>query len=107
MNYREHMESQHGWGFPTTFPDSDIELLHANEHKGDQPEAYSMEAHTDEHAELGFPLHMEDTMTVDRYRINDVLGALSAEFSVTLDDDTLNELTHHVADVIEKGRTPA
>ena len=40
-------------------------------------------------------------MTVDRYRVNDVLTALAREFLITPDDDTLNELTHHVADVLE------
>jgi hypothetical protein len=39
---------------------------------------------------------------VDRYRVNDVLSGLAAECGVTLDDDTLNELTHHVADVLEQ-----
>lgn len=40
-------------------------------------------------------------MSVDRYRVNDALGALANEFGIELDDDTLNELTHHVADVLE------
>jgi hypothetical protein len=39
---------------------------------------------------------------VDRYRVNDVLSGLAAECGVTLDDDTLNDLTHHVADVLEQ-----
>lgn len=38
---------------------------------------------------------------VDRYRVNDALSALAAEVGVTLDDDTLNELTHQVADVLD------
>jgi hypothetical protein len=41
-------------------------------------------------------------MKVDRYRVNDALSGLAAECGVTLDDDTLNELTHHVADVLEQ-----
>ncbi len=38
---------------------------------------------------------------VDRYQVNDALTALAAVFGVRLDDGTLNELTHHVADVLE------
>lgn len=38
---------------------------------------------------------------MDRYRVNDVLTALAAEMGVELDDDTLNDLTHHVADALE------
>ncbi len=41
--------------------------------------------------------------TIDRYRVNDVLTALANECGVDLDDDALNELTHHVADVLEAG----
>jgi len=41
---------------------------------------------------------------IDRlYRINDALTALANEFDQDLDDDTLGELTHHVADVLEYG----
>jgi hypothetical protein len=40
-------------------------------------------------------------MTVDRYRVNDVLTALAYECGVTLDDDVLNDLTHTVADVLD------
>lgn len=36
-----------------------------------------------------------------KYRINDVLTALADEMGVEIDDDTLNELTHHVADVLD------
>lgn len=36
-----------------------------------------------------------------RYRVNDVLTALSQEFGVDMEGDDLNELTHHVADAIE------
>lgn len=46
-------------------------------------------------------------MDVDRYRVNDTLTALAAEHGVTLDDDVLNELTHHVSDVIEDAATRA
>lgn len=34
------------------------------------------------------------------YRINDVLGMLCSEYGVTLDDDTMNDLTHHIYEVI-------
>jgi hypothetical protein len=47
--------------------------------------------------------YMEDDMTIDRYRINDALTNLANEFESELDDNTLNELTHHVANVIEAG----
>lgn len=41
---------------------------------------------------------------VDRYMVNTALGALADGFGLRLDDDTLNELSHHVADVLdEKG----
>jgi hypothetical protein len=38
---------------------------------------------------------------MNMYRINDVLTSLANEAGVTLDDDTLNDLTHHVADVLD------
>jgi hypothetical protein len=38
---------------------------------------------------------------VDRYDVNDALTALASRFGVELDDDELNELTHHVADVLD------
>lgn len=43
----------------------------------------------------------------DRYRVNDALGALASEFGVDLDDATLNELTHTVADVLDRAADPA
>ena len=39
-------------------------------------------------------------MPVDRYAVNDALTALMTRFGVRLDDETLNELTHHVAEVL-------
>lgn len=41
-------------------------------------------------------------MAVDRYRVNDALTALAAECGVEMPDEQLNELTHHVADEIDK-----
>jgi hypothetical protein len=38
---------------------------------------------------------------VDRYNVNDALAALASGFGVELDDEELNELTHHVADVLD------
>src|SRR5512133_1178694 len=43
----------------------------------------------------------------DRYRVNDALGALASEFGVDLDDTTLNELPHTVADVLDRAADPA
>jgi len=43
----------------------------------------------------------EERVKVDRYAVNDALCALAAQVGVILDDDTLNELTHHVADVLD------
>lgn len=40
-------------------------------------------------------------MDIDRYAVNDALTELCGRFNVELDDDTLNELTHHVADTLE------
>lgn len=40
-------------------------------------------------------------MKIDRTRVNDRLTSLMEEFGVIMDDDALNELTHHVADVME------
>ena len=40
----------------------------------------------------------------DRFAVNDALTNLSYDFGVELDDDTLNELTHHVADVLDAAR---
>lgn len=42
--------------------------------------------------------------TVDRYQVNDTLSALAASLGIFLDDDTLNDLTHHVADVLDAAR---
>jgi hypothetical protein len=39
--------------------------------------------------------------SVDRYSVNDALAALASGFGIGLDDDALNELTHHVADVLD------
>ena len=39
-------------------------------------------------------------MMMTRYEINNRLCALAEECGVKLDDDTMNELTHHVADVL-------
>lgn len=41
-------------------------------------------------------------MAVDRYKVNDVLTALSNDVGVPLDDATLNELTHTVADALDE-----
>lgn len=38
---------------------------------------------------------------VDRYAVNDALTALATHTGVALDDATLNDLTHHVSDVLE------
>lgn len=38
---------------------------------------------------------------MDLYAINDALSALAQEQGVTLDDDVLNDVTHHVARVLE------
>lgn len=46
-------------------------------------------------------------MTIDRYRVNDDLTALAASFGVTIPDDALNELSHHVADVLEGRPKPS
>lgn len=40
-------------------------------------------------------------MTVDRYRVNDALTNLATEAGAVLGDDTLNELTHHISDVLD------
>lgn len=37
---------------------------------------------------------------MDLYRVNDVLTSLAAEAGVELDDETLNDLTFHVADAL-------
>jgi len=37
---------------------------------------------------------------VNIYRINDVLASLANEAGVTLDDDTIDDLTHYVAAVL-------
>lgn len=39
-------------------------------------------------------------MTIELYRVNDLLSQLANEFDVELSDDVLNELTHHVAGVL-------
>lgn len=40
---------------------------------------------------------------MDRYRVNDALAALAAEMGSEIDDEILNDLTHHVANVLEAG----
>jgi hypothetical protein len=44
-------------------------------------------------------------MPLDRYLVNDALSALASDHGVELDDDTLNELAHHVADVLDGAQT--
>lgn len=44
-------------------------------------------------------------MPLDRYLVNDALSALASDHGVQLEDDTLNELTHHVADVLDAAKT--
>jgi hypothetical protein len=44
-------------------------------------------------------------MPLDRYLVNDALSALASDHGVELEDDTLNELTHHVADVLDGAQT--
>jgi hypothetical protein len=41
---------------------------------------------------------------MDRYKVNDALSALANDAGVELSDEQLNELTHHVADVLEGKR---
>jgi hypothetical protein len=40
-------------------------------------------------------------MQVDRYRVNEVLEGLAAEFGIELGDDELNFLVEHVVDAFE------
>lgn len=40
-------------------------------------------------------------MAIDRYRVNDALAALASDEGKVIDDDTLNDLTHQVADAID------
>lgn len=46
--------------------------------------------------------HRHVVRTVDRLLVNEVVRGLAAEFGVTLDDTTLDDLTHHVANVLDR-----
>jgi len=43
-------------------------------------------------------------MTIDRYAVNDALSTLAEQLNSKLDDATLDDLTHRVADALDAGR---
>jgi hypothetical protein len=56
MDYREHMENAHGWGFPEDYPESEIEALHHQDHQrdDDKRESFTIGDHLGDHGELDY-----------------------------------------------------
>jgi hypothetical protein len=52
----------------------------------------------------GSPSSTQSDVPLNRYRINDALSALAMEMGVDLGENALDELTHHVAEMLEKAR---
>lgn len=119
MDYRTHMENGHGWGFPPHVTESEIEGLHAEDHKhGDAVrESYTMGDHIEDHAELDygtrevvFQPYVHVKVLANGRRLigwdwNDTLqGEVTAEGTLDAETPLATEISGWLDDEIKAGR---